>query len=256
MLKTFSAQAAVAVRNSRLFEKTESALKQSDALLEIAHALSSELKIEGLISIICSKVQALLHSERCTVFILDKERKELYTSAHMSFGMGAALPIDTERAKMFYFPMDRGIVGSVATTGIACNIPDAYKDSRFNRAMDKETGFRTRAILCMAIKNSAQEVCGVLQVMNKLSPMGLAGTEAKFNTDDEQMLRAFCAQAAVAIEVSGTWKYAANGRAAAQTLVFLCPCSQPTAVFSFLVCFFPPFFWLRIRSFSLRRKPL
>jgi GAF domain-containing protein len=117
LLKTFSSQAAVAVRNSRLHEKTESALKQSDALLDIANALSSELKIEGLISIICSKVQALLHCERCTVFVVDKERKELYTSGSMSFGMGPALPIDKERAKLIYFPMDRGIAGSVATSG-------------------------------------------------------------------------------------------------------------------------------------------
>ena len=230
LLKTFSAQAAVAVRNSRMFEKTENALKQSDALLEIASALSSELKIEGLISIICSKVQSLLHCERCTVFVVDKERKELYTSESMSFGMGAALPIDKERAKLIYFPMDRGIAGSVATTGLSANIPDAYKvstenntgeramhslvgpltascfavvqDARFNKAMDKQSGFRTRAVLCTAIKNSSQEVCGVLQVMNKLSPSGVAGTDCKFNDDDEQMLRAFCAQAAVAIENS------------------------------------------------------
>lgn len=100
LLKTFSAQAAAAVRNSRLYEQTESALKQSDALLEIANALSSELKIEGLISIICSKVQALLQCERCTVFVVDKERRELYTSESMSFGMGASLPIDKERAKL------------------------------------------------------------------------------------------------------------------------------------------------------------
>lgn len=68
--------------------------------------------------------------------------------------------------------------------------------------MDKQSGFRTRAVLCTAIKNSSQEVCGVLQVMNKLNPSGLAGTDSKFNEDDEQMLRAFCAQAAVAIENS------------------------------------------------------
>jgi GAF domain-containing protein len=89
LLLTFSAQAALAVRNSRLFEKTEGALRQSDALLEVANALSSELQIEALIKIICTKVQWLLKSERCTVFIVDKERKELYTSESMSHGMGA-----------------------------------------------------------------------------------------------------------------------------------------------------------------------
>jgi adenylate cyclase len=194
LLKTFAAQAALAVRNAQLFTKTAVSLKQSDALLEVTKALSQELKIEALIQIICSKVQALLHSERCTVFILDKERKELYTSEHMSFGMGPALPIDGERATLIYFPMDRGIAGSVATTLQPVNIPDAYKDPRFNKNMDKETGFRTRSILCMAITNHRNDCVGVLQVMNKE-----AGT---FDEADEKLLGAFCAQAAVAIEVS------------------------------------------------------
>ena len=60
--------------------------------------------------------------------------------------------------------------------------------------MDKETGFRTRSILCMAIKNHRGEIAGVLQVMNKKN-----GT---FHEEDERLLSAFCAQAAVAIENS------------------------------------------------------
>ena len=194
LLKTFSAQAALAVRNSQLFERTTTALKQADALLEVTQALSSELKIEALISIICSKVQSLLGSERCTVFIVDRERRELYTTESMSYGMGPSLPIDRDKNTLISFPMDRGIAGAVASTGQRVNIPDAYKDSRFNQTMDKETGFRTRSILCMAIKNHRGEIAGVLQVMNKKN-----GT---FHEEDERLLSAFCAQAAVAIENS------------------------------------------------------
>jgi GAF domain-containing protein len=97
----------LAVRNSQLLAKTENALLQSDALLEVTTALSQELKIETLIKIIVSKVQQLLEAERCTVFVVDKEKKELYTSDAMSFGMGPALPIDKQRAKMIHVPMDR-----------------------------------------------------------------------------------------------------------------------------------------------------
>jgi GAF domain-containing protein len=194
LLRTFSAQAALAVRNSQLFQRTSNALKQSDALLEVTQALSSELKIEALISIICSKVQSLLGSERCTVFIVEKERMELYTTESMSYGMGPSLPIDHDKATLISFPMDRGIAGAVATTGQRVNIPDAYRDSRFNQMMDKETGFRTRSILCMAIKNHRGEIAGVLQVMNK--------KQGTFSEEDEKMLGAFCAQAAVAIENS------------------------------------------------------
>src|ERR1700722_11566676 len=112
----------------------------------------------------------------------------------MSYGMGPSLPIDHDKATLISFPMDRGIAGAVATTGNRVNIPDAYKDSRFNQTMDKETGFRTRSILCMAIKNHRGEIAGVLQVMNK--------KDGTFHEEDEKMLGAFCAQAAVAIENS------------------------------------------------------
>ena len=74
LLLTFSAQAALAVRNSQLLSRTSAALQQADALLEITNVLSSELKMEALISLICTKLQQLLGCERCTVFLVDKEK--------------------------------------------------------------------------------------------------------------------------------------------------------------------------------------
>jgi len=112
----------------------------------------------------------------------------------MSYGMGPSLPIDHDKQTLISFPMDRGIAGAVATTGQCVNIADAYKDPRFNQTMDKETGFRTRSILCMAIANHRGVCSGVLQVMNK--------KDGCFSDDDEKMLNAFCAQAAVALENS------------------------------------------------------
>lgn len=192
LLKTFAAQAALAVRTCQLIERTRAALAQSEALLEVTMALSRELKIEALIKIICSKVQELLDAERTTVFICDHDRKMLYTSDQMSYGMGPALPIDRELSSMIHFPMDRGIAGSVATSGKVVNIEDAYKDERFNKAMDQKTGYRTRSILCLPVVNTRDQVVGVLQVMNK--------RKGRFIDDDEKLLNAFCAQAAVAID--------------------------------------------------------
>lgn len=196
LLKTFSAQAALAVRNCQLFERTQTALRQSNAVLEVTNALSRELRLGSLIRLIAMKVQELLDAERCTVFIVDREKKEIYTSEHMSWGVGPALPIDTRKEKMIYFQWDRGIVGSVATTGKPINIGDAYTDERFNKAMDLKTGYRTKSILCMAVKNHRDDIVGVLQCMNKRSGARV------FTDDDQNLLQAFCAQAAVAIENS------------------------------------------------------
>jgi hypothetical protein len=41
--------------------------------------------------------------------------------------MGAALPINHEKATIIRFPMGKGIAGSVATMGQTINIKDAYQ---------------------------------------------------------------------------------------------------------------------------------
>jgi len=82
--------------------------------------------------------------------------------------------------------MEQGIAGQVATTGQTLNIPDAYENDKFNQAIDKKTGYRTRGILCMAIK-SGDQVIGVLQLINKLTGSGV------FTTDDEDVMQIFLA---------------------------------------------------------------
>lgn len=61
-----------------------------------------------------------------------------------------------------------GIAGHVAESGEAVNIPDAYQDDRFNNEIDILTGYRTKALLCMPIKDDAGDVVAVAQVINKL----------------------------------------------------------------------------------------
>lgn len=61
-----------------------------------------------------------------------------------------------------------GIAGHVAESGEPVNIPDAYQDGRFNCEIDTKTGYHTKALLCMPIKDSSGDVIGVAQVINKL----------------------------------------------------------------------------------------
>jgi cAMP and cAMP-inhibited cGMP 3',5'-cyclic phosphodiesterase 10 len=68
----------------------------------------------------------------------------------------------------YRFPVGTGIAGQVAKTGEVLNITDAYCDSRFNRTIDKLTGYRTKTILCMPIFIRGN-VIGVVQMVNKHS---------------------------------------------------------------------------------------
>ncbi|HNW35986.1 MAG TPA: adenylate/guanylate cyclase domain-containing protein, partial [Candidatus Ozemobacteraceae bacterium] len=90
------------------------------------------------------------------------------------------------------FPAHLGIAGKVFTSGETINIPDAYADPRFNKEIDKKTGYHTRNILCMPVVNRAGKAIGVTQVLNKKAGV--------FTSIDEKTLKTFSAQAAIAIE--------------------------------------------------------
>jgi signal transduction protein with GAF and PtsI domain len=95
-------------------------------------------------------------------------------------------------------PMDQGIAGNVATTGHLMNIPDAYEHPQFNQAIDKKSGYRTRAILCMPIK-SGDQIIGVIQLINKVVGTGV------FSTDDEDIMMIFLAIAGPILATSNLY---------------------------------------------------
>ena len=94
-----------------------------------------------------------------------------------------------------------GIAGSVAT-GVEdhVNIPDAYKDSRFNQDIDRQTGFQTKHILCMPFKDRQGSIVAVVQAVNKMR-MG-ESTNRPFDVLDERRLSQFCHEIAQVLSVN------------------------------------------------------
>ena len=140
------------------------------ALVKIGQAVAAEKNIDVLIKTIAEETKAALNADRCTVYLYDKENNELYSK--VATGLD-----DTKELRI---PADKGIAGHVVQTGETINIKDAYKDKRFNPDVDKKTGYRTKTILCMPIKNFNQEIIGVFQVLNKF--------DETFTIDDEDLL--------------------------------------------------------------------
>lgn len=64
-------------------------------------------------------------------------------------------------------PSGVGIAGYVARTGKVVNIPNAYEDERFNRDVDKATGYHTKTILCLPVMYEGN-IVAVAQLINKL----------------------------------------------------------------------------------------
>lgn len=152
------------------------------ALLKIARTISAEIDLDSLLKTIAEQTKFALKADRCTVFLIDKEKNELWSKV--------ALGID--KHKEIRFPIDRGLAGHSALTGETVNIKNAYSDDRFNKEIDAQTGYKTSTILCMPIRNLKYEVIGVFQVINKF--------DGNFTDSDEDLLVTIGASAGIALE--------------------------------------------------------
>jgi signal transduction histidine kinase len=162
--------------------ETSSQTRKLAILLDVAKALANQLRLDDLLSTIIGKTAEVLDAERATLFLYDQARDELWSKT-----------ADQLEIAEIRFRLGVGIAGDVARTQTVANVVDAYADPRFNQDFDKQTGFRTRSVLCMPLSGSHQELIGVIQVLNKKGRTG-------FDQEDESLLGGLNAHISVALE--------------------------------------------------------
>jgi HD-GYP domain-containing protein (c-di-GMP phosphodiesterase class II) len=158
--------------------------KRLKVLLHLAENLQAHLELDNLLFYTMDEVARILNADRCTVFLLDETKNELWSKVAMGI----------EKGKEIRFPAEKGIAGHVATTGEILNIPDAYRDPRFNPEIDKKTGYRTRNMLTMPLTNREGIIIGVFQILNK--------ADGPFLKTDEELLSAISHITATTVENS------------------------------------------------------
>ena len=155
----------------------------SDELQKIINAaelVNSNLGIFEVLKNIVQVAADLTNAERGTLYLVDKEKSELWSV----ITMGAEL-------REIRLKIGEGLAGHVALTGETINIEDAQKDDRFNPAVDKATGYITKSMICFPIKNKNKEIVGVLQLLNN--------RKGAFTKRDESFLIALSIHSAIAI---------------------------------------------------------
>ncbi|KAJ3256448.1 hypothetical protein HDU77_003133 [Chytriomyces hyalinus] len=187
LLKTLGKLAGMLIGNAQTYNRLKKTQEKVEVLLETTRSLGSTLELDLLVKRIMDAAKDLLMADRCTLFLSDAKAKQL--KAHIQ---------GRDSIEEIRIPMNSGIAGFAFTSGESVNIADAYKDSRFNPDVDKKTGYITRNMLCIPIRNISGQSIGVTQMINK--------KVGAFEADDEKLLISFSAQAAVAIENSNLFK--------------------------------------------------
>jgi signal transduction histidine kinase len=185
LLQNIADHTSGAIVKSRLLEETERRARQLSTLNEITRQLTSTLESEPLLNNILENAVIILNCEAGSLFLADEQTDELIFK--VTVGPPSAASLIGQR-----LPPGSGIVGRAVQTRAPVIENDAQNSGSRHTATDEQTGFITRSLLAVPLQIK-DRVLGVIEVINRRDRL-------PFGDDDQNLLMAFAAQAAVAIE--------------------------------------------------------
>jgi HD-GYP domain-containing protein (c-di-GMP phosphodiesterase class II) len=188
-------------------KELESAKENIESLHKIGIALSSENDIDKLLDMILTQSRNIAEADAGSLYLVEGDE-------HLRFKLSQNVSLDWSVKQNSLIDINnRSISGCCANLKAPLNLLDAYKISDrfsfvFNKSYDEHTGYRSRSMLAVPIKNQEGRVLGVIQLINKRTdyenkipgePLDMHKV-IPFRFDDLELLSSLASQAAVALE--------------------------------------------------------
>ena len=157
-------------------------------LVEVSALINSITDFGEVLTAILEVARRVMAAEASSLFLLDDHGDLRLDIVRGPLGQVPTPPI--------IIPRGHGIAGWVLENRKSALVTDAYSDARFYPEVDKQSGFRTRSILCAPLTRDGSPI-GVLQVLNPTSG-------DSFTTTELEAFEAYACLAASAIERSRT----------------------------------------------------
>ncbi len=206
------------IHNRRVIQQLDMALaRKSQELHElnkIGVALSAQRDINKLLELILAKCREITAADAGSLYLVKRGKDDQSTSDDsLTFELAQNDSVQVPFAK-FTMPLtETSIAGYVALSGQPVNVADAYNLApgspyKFPRSFDEQSGYRTKSMLVVPMRDHQDKVIGVVQLINKkrdaktvLRPVSLVEqTVIPFTSVDEELVTSLASQAAVAFE--------------------------------------------------------
>jgi diguanylate cyclase (GGDEF)-like protein len=152
-------------------------------LREVGKALTATLDLDQVLRVIMEMIAKLYEPKDWSLLLVDEETEELY----FQIVVGKA----GQKLKNVRMKMGEGIAGWVAQNSEPVIIPDVSKDQRFAHWVDKQSGFKTKSIVCIPLVSKGRTL-GVIELINV--------AQANQEREHLELLEALADFAAIAIE--------------------------------------------------------
>jgi len=187
----------------------EKQLDQIRRLNQIGTALSAEKNLDRLLEMIVDEARKFTNADGGTLYIMSDDEEELQfaivqnTSLNVRMGgTGGRITWPSVRLKnLDGKPNHANVSAYAAITGQMVNISDVYHAEGFNfegtRRFDAETGYRSKSMLVVPMRNHENDIIGVLQLLN--AQIEEEVEVISFSLENQKMTESLASQAAVAI---------------------------------------------------------
>ncbi|MBW6472089.1 MAG: GAF domain-containing protein [Anaerolineaceae bacterium] len=175
---------AGAIEKARLLEETEQYARQLSILNDLTRKLTSTLEIEELYGTILQNSMDMVKCDEARLIILDDRNQELVYQAVMGSNSDKLLSTS--------FPLDYGLIGKsfLSKTPILANSTDS--ENKFHEELNAfyETSINSLMIIPMILKN---QILGLIELVSHQDGIS-------FKNNDQELISALAAQAAIALE--------------------------------------------------------
>jgi Nif-specific regulatory protein len=174
----------------RLIENREHSCRRAERLqstLQITSSFAKERKSGRLLGVIATEATRLLDCDRSSIFVWDREQRELVACP--------ALGVEGETLRI---PDTVGIVGEVVAKDQTIKVDNAYKDPRFHPEVDKQSGYKTKNLVCVPVHDAEGRLMGAFECINK--------NRGSFTDEDVDSLKQLGMHAATAIRNTREWE--------------------------------------------------
>ncbi len=163
--------------------------REREELNEIGVALSSQRKIGTLLTLILSKTREITAADAGSLYLVEEDSEGRHLRFMLTQNDSLEFPYQE-----FVLPLaENSMAGYTALRGEVLNFANAYeipadRPYRFNKSYDRDSGYRTRSLLTLPMRNAKGEVLGVLQLINcKRNP----GARLALDKDIAQQVQPF-----------------------------------------------------------------
>ena len=174
---------------------------QIKKMSDIGRALSGVYDLNALLEMIVDQARSFTNADAGTLYIVEDEtlRFQIVQNDSLKIFMGGktgeTIPFPPVELK------ESNVSAFVALKGKSVNIPDVYDTDLFDftgpKKFDQSTGYRSKSMLVVPMKNHDNDVIGVLQLLNATNPVN--NEVIAFSQDYENLSESLASQAAVSI---------------------------------------------------------